>query len=480
MPAPHHWEWYDLFLAQLRGEIRHLAIQAPKSHAKSTIFSKVLPLYLTCVPEIPGAIARHGPNVRIVNGSVNSDLAEQFFLANRKELESNELLIEDFGPFRPERTAGDKWTQTRLFVRRTSTSQSPTWRAVGSGKPVQGGRSDWCIGDDLADLENSMTQLMRNKLQNWIEGDLLGTLEPDEPVGYGGHGILIGTAKHNDDALNRIEKKAKEPGSGWVFRRYDSIVDEETQQTLWPARWSWTALMAKKADIGPVTFNRDMRNVAVNDETSLFPQALLDKAKRPELTFLQSYGDQEGESDSVTAGIDLAIIEDEREAQAADGDYTVISVWQKLPNGARRLIWGVRRRGLGITPQITLAESTLRRYRALKVAIVEANQAQRWFASQLLVAAKGDLPIKKHVTGRGVHVDLYEGVPSLSALFEAGMVELPYGDEQSRAFVDVLVNELHGLGVETHDDTVMSMWLNEVGIKGLSNTMTWGKISTAR
>lgn len=480
MPAPHHWEWYDLFLAQLRGEIRHLAIQAPKDHAKSTIFSKVIPLYLTCVQNIHGAVAKHGPDVRIINGSVNSKLAERFFIANRRELERNELLIEDFGPFRPERTASEKWTQTELIVRRETTSQSPTWRAVGSGSPVQGGRAEWVIGDDLADLENSMTQLQRDKLQRWFDGDLLGTLVPDEPAGTGGRAIVIGTAKHRDDLLFRLEKKSKEPGSGWTFRRYDAIVDDQTKRTLWPARWSWDALMAKKLDVGTPTFNRDYRNIAVNDETSVFPMAMLEKALRTDLTFVSSYGDQAGETDVVTAGIDLAIIENEKDAQASDGDYTVITVWRKLPNGARRLLWAARRRGLGITPQITLAESILRRYQALKIAIVEANQAQRWFASTLLTAAKGDLPIQKHVTGRGVHVDLYEGVPSLAALFEAGMVELPIGDEQSREFVDVLINELHGLGVEGHDDTVMSMWLNEVGIKKLTNTFMWGSVPNRR
>jgi phage terminase large subunit-like protein len=480
VPAPHHWDWYDLFLAQLRGEIRHLAIMAPKDHAKSTIFSKVIPLYLTCVPEIPGAVAKHGPNVRIINGSVNSELAEQFFLANRNELERNELLIEDFGPFRPERTDGGKWTQSRVIVRRSSTSQSPTWRAVGTGKPVQGGRSDWVFADDISDLENSATQLQRDKVGNWFDGDLLGTLAPDEPVGAGGHALVIGTAKHRDDQMHRLEKKSKEPGSGWTFRRYDAVVDEANKVTLWPMRWSWDALMAKKTDVGSVTFNRDYRNVAVNDETALFKMELLGQAFRPELTFVDSYGDKEGETDVVTAGVDLAIIEDERDAQKSDGDYTVVTVWRRMPNGARRLIWGFRRRGLGMTPQITLTESTLRRYQALKIAIVEANQAQRWFASSLLTAAKGDLPIQKHVTGRGVRVDLYEGVPSLVALFEAGMVELPMGDEQSRAFVEILVNELHGFGVESHDDTVMSMWLNEVGIKKLNTGVSWGKVSTAR
>ncbi len=450
IPAPLHWDWYDLYLAMLRGEVLNAAMLAPKSHAKSTIVSKVLPLHLMTVVN---------QNVRIVGGSVNSELAEQFLLAIRRELERNALLISDFGPFLPDES--EKWTQTRFIIRRATTSQSPTYRAVGSEKPVQGGRSDWVFGDDLSDLENSMSQRMRDKLDSWVDGDLMGTLEPD------GHALLVGTAKHHDDLLHRREARSK-TDRGWVFRRYDAIVDEERRISLWPGRWSYDALMQKKADVGTMTFNRDFRNVAVNDETSLFPLAMLNAAKNPDISFEEYYGREDGETDTVTAGIDLAIVEDERDAQRIDGDYTVIELWRRLPGGKRRLIWGERRRGYDFPAQTRLAESTLRRYSTLKIAIAEANQAQRWFASSLLLQARGELPIVKHVTGRGVRVDIYEGIPSLQALFEAGMIELPYGDERSRTFVDIFVNELHGLGVEGHDDTVLSFWLNEIGVRKLA------------
>lgn len=458
-PTDFHLEWYAVVLAMLRGQIQNACIMAPKSHAKSTIFSKVIPLWLTCVVD---------PNLRTINGAVNATLAERFLRANRRELERNEMLIGDFGPFKPDDP--EKWTQTELIVRRESTSPSPTWRAVGSGETVQGGRSDWIIGDDIADIDNSRTQHQREKLIEWVDGDLLGTLEP------AGHAIFIGTAKHNDDLYCTFERRAQQPGSGWWFKRYDAIVDERTCRALWPARWSWDALMAKKAAVGTVTFNRDMRNVAVNDETSLFPMALLERAKNRDLTFTSSYGAADDETDTVTAGVDLAVVEDERQAQASDSDYTVCSVWRLMSNGRRRLLWGERRRGYDFPAQTRLCESTLRRYiRRLRVAIVEANQAQRWFASNLLLQSKGDLPIRKHVTGRGVRVDVYEGIPSLQALFEADMVELPYGDEESRKFVDVFINELHGLGVETHDDTVLSFWLNEIGIRQLDSGFGYGR-----
>lgn len=461
VPSVIHWDWYDLFFRMLYGELRFVSLMAPKGHAKSTIFGKVIPLFLTCAVDA---------NLRQIGGSVNSELAERFLRANRRELETNQQLIEDFGPFRP--LIAEKWTQTELIVNRDSSSASPTWRAVGSQKPVMGGRSDWIIGDDVAGEENSMSALQRDKLDSWVDSDLLGTLEPT------GRAIFVGTAKHNDDIYHRRERLAREkPESGWFFRRYDAIVDEQAHTTLWPERWSWDALMAKKAAIGTMAFNRDYRNIAINDETSLFPMALLDRAKRRDLTLVDSF---KADAESIYAGIDLAIIEDERQAQLSDGDYTVCEVWARYPSGHRRLLWLERFRGRGFTPQVRAVESTLRRYQPLRLAIVEANQAQRWFASGVLEASRGDLPIQKHVTTRKLHADLFEAIPQLQALFEADMVELPYGDERSRNIVDVFVNELHNLGAEAHDDTASAFYMSEIAQRRLSSGLSWGKLSTIK
>jgi hypothetical protein len=61
----------------------------------------------------------------------------------------------------------------------------------------------------------------------------------------------------------------------------------------------------------------------------------------------------------------------------------------------------------------------------------------------------------------------------MSSLYEFGKVVLPYGratdlradEEDARALVDELVKELHGLGTEPHDDTVMCHWISEVWVR---------------
>ena len=60
-------------------------------------------------------------------------------------------------------------------------------------------------------------------------------------------------------------------------------------------------------------------------------------------------------------------------------------------------------------------------------------------------------------------MDIYKGVPSLAVLFENRKYRLPRGDDRSVRMTDILTNELVGLGIEAHDDTVMALWIAECG-----------------
>ena len=58
----------------------------------------------------------------------------------------------------------------------------------------------------------------------------------------------------------------------------------------------------------------------------------------------------------------------------------------------------------------------------------------------------------------------------MAAAFENGKIILPYAaardlgeyQEDPRPLVDVFVSEHHGLGKESHDDTVMGHWIGDV------------------
>jgi len=119
-------------------------------------------------------------------------------------------------------------------------------------------------------------------------------------------------------------------------------------------------------------------------------------------------------------------------------------------------------RARGLTPgELTRAiVRQARRWRPARITI-ENNLFQRLYELELI--RKSDLPIVGHTTTRK-KADLYEGIPSLSVLFENRKILLPTGDAASREKTALLIQELHGLGVEKHDDLVMALWLANRGI----------------
>ena len=86
----------------------------------------------------------------------------------------------------------------------------------------------------------------------------------------------------------------------------------------------------------------------------------------------------------------------------------------------------------------------------------------------LQLQTKTDLPLKQHLTTAGAKSSPWTGVPALSALFENGKIVLPYRDQETRDVVDVLCQELYGLGKEKHDDTAMSLWIAETAMRDAS------------
>ncbi len=70
-----------------------------------------------------------------------------------------------------------------------------------------------------------------------------------------------------------------------------------------------------------------------------------------------------------------------------------------------------------------------------------------------------DLPIRPHLTTGAKKASPWDGVTSLSVLFENGKVVIPNRLPSDKEISDPLITELWGLGREKHDDTVMSLWI---------------------
>src|SRR6267143_473125 len=196
---PFHEEWYDYANVQ-----RRFLLLAPRRHAKSTCLS---------VNYLIWRIIKN-PNIRILLVS-NTDLQARGFVRVIKQL------VEQYFPSLIP-SGREKWAETAFVVKRDQILRDPTLGAVGVNGPIISRRQDLIICDDVVDSENAASEQLREKVYDWFYKVLIPTLEPNGQI------LVIGTPFGPDDLYARLQMDK------WPFRRYDSIVDEEKKESMWP------------------------------------------------------------------------------------------------------------------------------------------------------------------------------------------------------------------------------------------------------
>ena len=417
-------------------ENSRVSILAPRGHAKSTWLSIIYPIWKIV----------NDRSITIIIVSDSEEQAEVFYSAIRSELEDNERLIADFGPFRPEGRAGSvkTWQSGKLTIDRPERSKEPTLFVAGTGKRIVGRRADLIILDDPINELNSDNERMRRKTRRWFFKTLTPILNPDT-----GRMIVIGTRKHPDDLHATLGKNPR-----YVQKVYRAI---ERERALWPARWPKKRLLAEKEEIGSMIFSQEYQNEPISEEIAFFRAAWIERCFTSAETLPDSYGGPL----PVFSGWDLSIVADKAHAEEHDSDYTVGITLALAEDGTRHIIDIFRERGL--TPAQVLGTVKERSARFGPVSVtIENNLFQSLYEQQLIQETA--LPVKGHTTGRE-KMDLYRGVPSLSVHFENGKYRIPTGDRRSLTFAGILKQELVGFGIETHDDMVMALWICECGIR---------------
>lgn len=462
----------------------------PRGHGKTTTVSKGFAAWVACewrsMPHFQG----EPPFILLVSDTVGQ--ARDRALDLRDELESNESIRRTYGDLarvdetdaaRPKR--GVKGSQLRRKRKWTETDFTTTTGvrvvAVGAGSKVRGllrsgRRPSLIIVDDLENDESVQTSAARAKLERWLNKALI-------PTGLEGRclTVMIGTILHADSLLSRILSATEY--SGWLKRRFAALYndagepDSEGDVVLWPELWSRVRLMARRAKIGSIAFAQEYLNLPIDDAASLFRRVWLTQAleRGAGLGFL--YGqvpripfDAACSGWSLTPSSayqvlvtawDFGLVGDEAEALARDSDFTVgVTVgltWDERIE-VRRL-W----RGRGLTP-LQVRERIIAE-QAVIVAdyvVVENNAAQR--IHEIDLRGVENMPIVGHTTDKKKH-SVFEGVPSLAMLFELGRIVLGWSNAKERAKLDALVTELHGLGVEAHDDCVLALWFAVVQVR---------------
>lgn len=418
-----------------------ISILAPRGHAKSTWLSIIYPIWKIVKDR----------DIKIIIVSDTGDQAEMFLRLIKDELEANERLIEDFGAFyrKPSPGSPNVWKACDITVIRSSRAKEPTIICGGTGKRIIGRRADLIIVDDPLNDDNTENEKQRRKTLRWFRKTLTPIVNPET-----GRIVVIGTRKHPEDLHAELGRSSRY--SQYIFRAL------EKDRPLWKERWPRARLLREKEEIGSLVFAQEYQNEPVCEETTFFRREWIERCYNYQAVFPGSY---RGEM-PVFTGWDLAVVSDREHAEEHDSDYTVGVTIALGADGTRHLIDLYRERGLTPGQVLAVIKDRARLFNP-RLITIENNLFQCLYEQELINTT--DLPVVGHTTGRE-KMDVFRGVPSLSVYFENGKYRLPRGDERSTRLTNILTDELVGLGVEAHDDTVMALWITECGIRKMKES----------
>lgn len=294
-PTPNfHKELWDMCCS----EDTHVAIAAPRGHAKSTA--------VTYVYVMAAVLFRAHDYVMIVSDTESQ--SKEFLNNISEELQVNEELKEFFG--------------IRKFLRDTAVdiivemNDGHQFRIIAKGSEQKlrglnwrGKRPNLIVGDDLENDEIVMNDERREKFRNWFFSALL-------PAGSDYCKVrVVGTVLHLDSLLWRL---LEDPS--WVSKRYKAH-NEDFTDILWPEKFPKQRLLAIRQRFVnqgyPEGYSQEYLNWPIDEATAFFRVD----------DFLSASPEQLQLPGESYMGIDLAISEKDRSA------YTALVILKRLHDG---------------------------------------------------------------------------------------------------------------------------------------------------
>lgn len=259
---PHHFDMelasfhYDFFKIAENDRTPLAIIQAFRGSGKSTIFSLCYVLWA-----IMGKQKKRF--ILILTG--NQTQAKQYMKNLIRELENNETLKADIGPFTEENSEMSTSTLVikKFDARITVASVEQNIRGIKHGNT----RPEVTILDDVENLESMQTVEGRDKLFYWYTHDIvpLGLLRKRI--------IIVGTQLHPDDLIGRLATRILEKKQKGIVRKIPII--SPSGQIAWKGKYpDRKAIEEEKQNIAS--------DRAWESEYMLNPQAAITAIIKPE------------------------------------------------------------------------------------------------------------------------------------------------------------------------------------------------------
>ena len=207
----------EMFYLTEREDIKNLSVVAFRGSGKSTIMTMSYPIW---------AILGVQQKKFVLILCQTKSQAKQHMINLKRELETNQLLKNDLGPFQEE---NDEWGSSSLVfsnsnARITAASTEQSIRGLRHNQH----RPDLIICDDVEDIASTKTREGRNKTYEWLTAEVIPTGDKNTRF------IIVGNLLHEDSLIMRIREDMDKGKIKGVFKAYPLMEDSEI---LWPGKY---------------------------------------------------------------------------------------------------------------------------------------------------------------------------------------------------------------------------------------------------
>lgn len=392
------------------------------------------------------------PNLRFAIACGTERAAYKILSNISSYIEGSEELHEVF----PKLREGKKWSGGAITILRDSYAKDPSVQAVPTTGKVLGARLDRFILDDFLTWDGAFNEKERQHLWNWYHGTLVGRLTS------GARGMVLGNAFHPQDFMHQLEKNPT-----WTSKRVPLLVNG---QSIWPSRWSQERIDARRLEVVPDEFARQILCVARDDASARFKKAWIDlcmangEGKRIAKALVNvPYGFR------IFTGVDIGI--GKKQTNAATVFFTI----GIHPDGTREVLCVEAGRWAG--PEIlNKVLDTHNRFQS--IIIIEENAAQRWMVQ--FTKAISSVPVRAFNTGKNKTSPDF-GIESLAVEMANGKWVIPNEGGVCHPEVRMWIDEMLQYDPAAHTgDRLMAAWIAREGTRIAMNRTGVAKLDLMR
>ncbi len=360
--------------------------------------------------------------------------AKQHMMNLRRELENNNLLKNDLGPFKEE---SDEWGSSSLVF----SNSNARITAVSSEQSIRGlrhnqHRPDLIICDDVEDIASTKTRESRNKTHDWLTSEVIPTGDRNTRL------VMVGNLLHEDSLLMRIKEDIEKDKMKGVFKEYPLINNEG--EILWQGKYpTYEDIEDEKTKAGnEYAWKREyLLQIVPTEDQAILREWIQYYDVLP--TKKKIYGGQISHLE-VRIGIDLAI------AKSDTADYTAfvpaLLFEKELGHYDLYILPKITNQRMTFPETVDLCKSYDRAYKgefsSLPPSLVIEDVAYQKALPQQLK----DEGIWNVMTSRPGNTDKRSRLVLTANMIKTGRVKFP------RTGAEELINQIVHFGVEKHDD----------------------------